>query len=402
MGSGSEAFLSSFTPEEDKAIRQKVDWRFVWLIDLMYTIKNVDYQNATSVKVLQISYIIFEAPSNLVLKKMTPRNWQFRIIFSWGVVLACHEAVKNKEGLYAARFFLGTMEVGMFPGLVAQLCSWYRTWAGVVGLPLTYGVSYMNEIGGLSAWEWAYLLEGIITILFSFVVYFEYLEARPSENAPTTADSPFNLGEGLASLRDLRTYSFMCARICMNLASLGFAGLPRNQLLNIPPVGASVVAIIFAGWFMGRAYLPRPAFIMFICVGASVLFVLLAAMRDKYAVYIGCIFGSIFRGMYIIPFWPCARSSTLVGTTGTAFTLAFQSCLFQSNYPHNGYNIPFAVCAAATGAGWIFSMWTWGIRRPRLEARKEGRVFADDDVKVLQERKFYGKGLVRRNDVGAA
>lgn len=36
-----KAFLSSFSPEEDKAIRRKVDWRFLWLIGCMYIIKNV-------------------------------------------------------------------------------------------------------------------------------------------------------------------------------------------------------------------------------------------------------------------------------------------------------------------------------------------------------------------------
>lgn len=35
------AFLSSFSVEEDKAIRRKVDWKFLWLIGLMYIIKNV-------------------------------------------------------------------------------------------------------------------------------------------------------------------------------------------------------------------------------------------------------------------------------------------------------------------------------------------------------------------------
>lgn len=35
------AFLASFSPEEDKAIRRKVDRRFLWLIGLMYIIKNV-------------------------------------------------------------------------------------------------------------------------------------------------------------------------------------------------------------------------------------------------------------------------------------------------------------------------------------------------------------------------
>jgi len=41
-----EAFLSSFTPEEDKAIRRKVDLRFLLLIGLMYLVKNVSCGNA--------------------------------------------------------------------------------------------------------------------------------------------------------------------------------------------------------------------------------------------------------------------------------------------------------------------------------------------------------------------
>lgn len=55
----------------------------------------------------QIPYIVAEAPSNLLIKRFSPSKWQARIIISWGIVLACHCAVTNKEGLYTARFFLG-------------------------------------------------------------------------------------------------------------------------------------------------------------------------------------------------------------------------------------------------------------------------------------------------------
>ncbi len=116
-----------------------------------------------------ISYIIFEVPSNLVIKKVLPRNWQTRIIVSWGTVLACHAAIQSKDAYYAVRFLLGAMEAGMFPGLTAQLCSWYRSdemgkpimWmfalqntSGIIGSLIAYGISYMNGIGGLSAWRW--------------------------------------------------------------------------------------------------------------------------------------------------------------------------------------------------------------------------------------------------------
>ena len=35
------AFLSSFTVKEDRAIRRKVDLSIIWLISVMYTLKNV-------------------------------------------------------------------------------------------------------------------------------------------------------------------------------------------------------------------------------------------------------------------------------------------------------------------------------------------------------------------------
>lgn len=116
-----------------------------------------------------ISYIVFEVPSNLLQKRLTPRLWQSRIMLTWGIVLACHAAVQNKQGLYALRFILGMCEAGMFPGIAAQLCGWYRSdemglpimWmfgfqntSGIVGSLITYGISYMNGLRGLSAWRW--------------------------------------------------------------------------------------------------------------------------------------------------------------------------------------------------------------------------------------------------------
>ncbi|OAP60047.1 hypothetical protein AYL99_05049 [Fonsecaea erecta] len=471
-----EALLSSFTAEEDRKVMRKVDRRFLLLIGLMYMLKNVDYTNAATVKVLQvgeprnvlkelnmtadeynwvqsiyfISYIVFEVPSNLLLKKMTPRKWQSRIIGSWGLVLACHAAVQNKQGLYAARFFLGMAEAGLFPGLAAQLCSWYRSdemgkpimWmfgfqncAGIVGSLVAYGISYMNGVSGLSAWRWVYLLEGLFTILFAGVVFLvlpdypksprsakwltpreqEYLELRLTDNAPRTHDAAFSKKEVLASLRDPRTYAFCLSQILMNLGgyglqwqlptvttSLGFAGLPRNQLLNIPPAAATVLSIIFAGWFLSKAYMTRPQFIMIICAGALAFFLVLCFNVSRYATYIACIFGTMFYSVYFIPFWAW-RSASLVGTTGTAFTLAFQSCigqvggvvgpqLFQSRFAHNGYKTSFGVCAGAIGASWIANVWTWyltheneedikRVRRLRIKANKDGAVWAGEDVK---------------------
>lgn len=81
--------------------------------------------------------------------------------------------------------------------------------------------------------------------------------------------------------------------------------------------------------------------------------------------------------------------------------------LFQSKYAHNGYKVPFAICATAIGCGWLASMWTWWltrnvewdvrrIRRLRIKSEKKGKMFADDDVKVFEERDFY-RGLAKKD-----
>ncbi|KAJ9302127.1 hypothetical protein DTO271G3_993 [Paecilomyces variotii] len=469
-------FLSSFTAEEEKIIMKKVDARFLLLTGIMYMIKTIDYTNASSIKVLQvgsdrnilnelhmtadqynwiqsiyfISYIIFEAPSNLVMKKVGPRVWQTRIFCSWGIVLACHAAVQNRAALYALRFLLGLLEAGMFPGVAVQLASWYRpdemgrpiAWifgiqqlATVVGSLICYVISYMNGMRGLSAWRWVYLLEGIATILFSIVIWLvlpdypksprsnkwltsreqEFIEARLPETAPVTSDPAFKKEEIIEALKTQSMWAFMLSQFLVNLGgyslswylptittSLGFAVLPKNQLLNIPPAAASILAIIFSAIIM---------------VGMVVCFVLFFTISSPSGIYVACILGTMFYSMYFIPFWAW-RSTTLKGSTGAAFALGFQNCvgqiggvigpqLFQEKWAYNRYKNSFAIAGSSIIAAFFANLWTWWITRNlewdvrriarlRNKAQKEGRVFAEDDIKVLEERQFYSG--IRRKD----
>ncbi|GAB1195500.1 hypothetical protein APSETT444_004759 [Aspergillus pseudonomiae] len=359
-------------------------------------------------------------------------------MLTWGIVLACHAAAKNKQTLWALRFLLGMCEAGMFPGIAAQLCGWYRS--DEMGKPIMWMFGFQNTSG----------IVGLFTILFSGVIYLvlpdwpksprtrkwlsereqDYVEARLSENAPKTADSDFSKEEVIASLKDPRTYAFMLSQVLVNFSgyaltwelptittSLGFAGLPRNQLLNIPPSAAAVLAIIFSGWFLKQAYLTRPAYTMFCIMGPMlVFFILLTVLESRVGIYISCVLGNMFYSVYFIPFWAW-RTSSLKGTTGAAFTLAFQSCvgqvggvigpqLFQSKFAYNGYKTPFGICAGVIGAACLANLWTWWltrnvewdvrrIRRLRIKEEKQGRIYAEDDVKVYQERQFY-KGVTKR------
>lgn len=355
----------------------------------------------------------------------------------------------------------------MFPGVMAQLSSWYRTdeiakpvtWffgisglSSIVGSLLCYGISYMNEVRGISAWRWVYIIEGCVTILFSAIVFFvlpdypksprshkwltererEFIEARLPENAPLTSDPNFSRKEIRATLKSSLIWSFTLSQTLVNLGgysltwylptiitNLGFAALPKNQLLNIVPAFVAILGLIFSAWFIGRAYIVRPAYIMIIMSGMVVCFVLFFTISNRVGIYIACILGSLFYQSYFIPFWAW-RSATLVGTTGTALTYGVQSGIaqlggvvgpqiFQSRWAYNGYKTSFAIAASCIITGWLANIWTWyltrnteydvlRVQRKAIKSRKEGRTVFDDDIRVYRERQFY-QGVHFQKDV---
>lgn len=198
----------------------------------------------------------------------------------------------------------------MFPGVLAQLQSWYRTdeigtpvgvffvfnaLAPIVGSLLCYGISYLNGHGGLSAWRWVYIIEGLATIVFAAFVFWllpdypksprsdrwltkreqEFIETRLPENAPLTSDPSFSRKEIAVILKDVLIWSFMLSQTLVNIGgyaltwflptiitNLGFVELPKNQLLNIPPATAAIIGILASMWLMNQAVIVRPALIM--------------------------------------------------------------------------------------------------------------------------------------------
>jgi MFS family permease len=75
-------------------------------------------QYQVAVSILFVTYIIFEVPSNLVLKKFTPSRWIAFITTAWGVIATLTGLVHNYGSLIACRLLLGAVEAGLFPGLV--------------------------------------------------------------------------------------------------------------------------------------------------------------------------------------------------------------------------------------------------------------------------------------------
>lgn len=134
-----------------------------------------------------VPYILFEIPSNILMKRLSPHIWLSGCILCFGIIMICQGFVQNYGGLLATRFLLGLAEAGIFPGSFYLISFWYKQeeaqqrftiyWssticAGAFGGLLASAIANMDGIRGLSNWRWVFILEGIVTVLVGIVAFF--------------------------------------------------------------------------------------------------------------------------------------------------------------------------------------------------------------------------------------
>lgn len=68
--------------------------------------------------IFTMQYILFEVPSNIIIKKISPSLWLASITVLWGISTVGMGLVKNVEGLIACRVLLGFFEAGIVPGML--------------------------------------------------------------------------------------------------------------------------------------------------------------------------------------------------------------------------------------------------------------------------------------------
>lgn len=160
-----------------------------------------------------VGYIIFEVPSNVLLRRFGARRWLARIIFSWGILATCMALVQGPTSFYVLRFLLGVAEAGFFPGIILYLTYWFPAkrrgqvtamfmaaipLSGLIGAPLSTGLMTVADgLFGLTGWQAMYIIEGIPAVSLGVVTWF-YLVDRPSKAKWLTAEESTWLEEHLA------------------------------------------------------------------------------------------------------------------------------------------------------------------------------------------------------------
>lgn len=66
-----------------------------------------------------VPYILFEVPSNIVLKRLAPSTWLSLLMTLWGIATIGQGLVNTFGGLVAMRVLVGLFEAGLFPGIPA-------------------------------------------------------------------------------------------------------------------------------------------------------------------------------------------------------------------------------------------------------------------------------------------
>lgn len=195
-------------PAFDRKVVRKVDVRLLIILGAMYSIALIDRTNLSIVRLtgaavdLQLTvgerysiisclffvpYIIFELPSNIVLRRVGARNILSSICILWGGVMIGMGFVKTWTQLAGLRVILGFLESGFFPGCVFLIQCWYTRFqtqkrlalfylfsmvTSAFGNVLGYAFSLLNGTHGIAGWRWIFIIEGAFTVALGIIAAF--------------------------------------------------------------------------------------------------------------------------------------------------------------------------------------------------------------------------------------
>ncbi|KAF3760744.1 putative MFS transporter [Cryphonectria parasitica EP155] len=186
--------------EAEKKLRWKCDLHVLPCISHLFALAFLDRTNIGNAKIqgmvqdlnmtghdynialfaFFVPYILFEVPSNIIIKRIAPSTWLSIIMVLWGIATVGQGLVDTVGGLIACRFLLGLFEAGVFPGCVYLISMYYTRFelqwrlslffsasivsSAVSGL-LAYAIADMKGVGGYNAWRWIFIIEGLFTVV---------------------------------------------------------------------------------------------------------------------------------------------------------------------------------------------------------------------------------------------
>ncbi|KAL4260386.1 MFS transporter superfamily protein [Pleurotus pulmonarius] len=214
---------SEVDPAFHKRTMRKIDLHLLPILAILYSISLIDRVNISNAYVagmardlqLQVGsryslatliffvpYILFELPSNILIRKVGAARWIGSITFLWGSVMLGMGFVKNWWQLVICRTILGALEAGFFPACTYIISTWYvrrevqkrltgfyvvSVMVGGFSSAMAGGIAELEGTSGLSGWQWIFMIFGLVTIVAAAAAFL-LVQDFPDKNTFLSAE----------------------------------------------------------------------------------------------------------------------------------------------------------------------------------------------------------------------
>ncbi|KAI8068056.1 major facilitator superfamily domain-containing protein [Gongronella butleri] len=220
-------------------------------------------QYSWCLSIFYFGYVIFDLPSNIVLRRWRPSIWLSTIMLCWGIVATAMAGCTNFAGLATGRLFLGIFEAGFFPGSI-------------------YYLSCCED--KLHTWQWLFLIEGLPSIVLAGVSFYvlpdnpetcKFLTeeervvavGRLAKDAGASDDHSWSWAQLVSVLTDWKTWAYSLIYITGTSAlqgvtlflpsivkDMGTWSSAQAQAMTTPPYALAFVATVALSWSSDKLF----------------------------------------------------------------------------------------------------------------------------------------------------
>ncbi|MEP6573586.1 MAG: MFS transporter [Gemmatimonadota bacterium] len=338
MTAEAEDLTGQAPPGIGSLARQRIGWRLLPFIFLLYLVAQLDRVNVSfailrmsvdlgfsdrvyglGIAAFYVGYVILEVPGALIVERWSARKWISRIMVSWGIVTIFSGLVQTPGQFYATRFLLGLAEASFFPGMIVYLTHWLRLSdrgravailysaipvSSVLGAPLA-GWLLRAGWSGIPGWRWLFIVEGVPALILGVITLF-YLTDWPREarwlpqderawiESELAAEKRAKLGTQRYTIwqafRDRRVFLLLIPYLLANVGTTSItfwmptfikriSGLPTTSVTHLAMISALVGLVgLINGWHSDRTDERRwHTAIPLFCVGVAYLLLIPAS-----------------------------------------------------------------------------------------------------------------------------
>ncbi|KAM5343320.1 hypothetical protein ACJ41O_014286 [Fusarium nematophilum] len=348
-GYSSEIYVD---PVIEKRVLRRLDKRFAPLFCALYFFAYLDRSNignaavaglleqlnlsaaqfSTLVSVFFATYVAFMVPFVLSLRWLKVHRAISFMAFAWSIVTIGTAFARSYGSLLGLRIILGVCESGFFPCISLYITMVYNreeqgmrfaylfaatAFSGMFGGLVATGITKIGTVGGLQAWSWLYIIEGLISLMVIPWAWFglpedpakckfwtpeqrETMERRGLKRQEYMGANKLEWSQVFGALRAWRLYTGALIQFFQDIILYGFSSfLPsilknglgysrmEAQYLSVPVYLLGGISFFVAAK-IGDKWRYRGSVLLFLDIFGIIGYVILLTVKNSAVQYFAC------------------------------------------------------------------------------------------------------------------